>query len=182
MGKSVLKFEELTTLFCQIETVLNSPPISVMSDDPNEVEPLTPAHLSIGHRVDVLPSFLLDQTHDVDNCSPPKQQIQIIMLHFGNRWTKEYVTTLQERSKWRRETSNLKVGDLDSITDDKSAPLQWPIGRMHFVYSGADSAVRVVKVKTPTGIHNRPVQKLIKLPFDTSPPQSLMKHPVISCL
>ena len=72
MGNSVLTFEELTTLFCQIEAVLNSRPISVMSDDPNEVEPLTPAHLSIGHRLDVLPSFLLDQTHDVDNCSPLK--------------------------------------------------------------------------------------------------------------
>ena len=57
MGNSVLTFEELTTLFCLIEAVLNSLPISVMSDDPNEVEPLTPAHLSIGHRLDVLPSF-----------------------------------------------------------------------------------------------------------------------------
>ena len=105
MGNSVLTFEELTTLFCQIEAVLNSRPISVMSDDPNEVEPLTPAHLSIGHRLDVLPSFLLDQTHDVDNCSPSKRwyHIQNILLHFWNRWTKEYVTTLQERSKWRQQ-------------------------------------------------------------------------------
>ena len=75
MGKSVLTFDELTTLFCQIEAVLNSCPISVMSDDPNEVEPLTPAHLSIGHRLDVLPSFLLDQTHDVDNCIPQNDGI-----------------------------------------------------------------------------------------------------------
>ena len=140
-----------------------------MSDDPNEVEPLTPAHLSIGHRLDVLPSFLLDQTHDVDNCSPSKRwyHIQNIMLHFWNRWIKEYVTTFQERSKWRRETSNLKVGDLVFITDDNSAPLQWPIGRVHYVYNGPDSAVRVVKVKTPTGIYNRSVHKLKKLPIDT---------------
>ena len=89
------------------------------------------------------------------------------MLHFWNRWTKEYVTTLQERSKWRRETSNLKVGDLVFICDDNSAPLQWPIGCVHNVYNGPDSAVRVVKVKTPTGKYNRSVHKLKKLPIDT---------------
>ena len=47
MDNSALTFEELTTLFCQIKAVLNSRTISVMSDDPNDVEPLTPAHLSI---------------------------------------------------------------------------------------------------------------------------------------
>ena len=100
-GNSVLTFEVLTILFCQIEAVLNSRPISVMSDDPKEVEPLTPARLSIGHGLDVLPAFLLDQAHDVDNCSPSKQRYHIenIMLLFWNRWTKKYVTTLQERSK-----------------------------------------------------------------------------------
>ena len=96
MGNSVLTFEELRTLFCQIDAVQNSRPIDVMSDDPNEVEPLTPAHLSIGHGLDVLPSFLVDQAHDVDICSPSKHwyYIQNILWHFWNRWTKEYITIL----------------------------------------------------------------------------------------
>ena len=149
MGNRVLTIEELTTLFCQIEAVLNSRPISVMSDDPNEVEPPTSAHLSVRHGLHVLISYFFNQAHDVDNSSPSKQwyHIQNIMLHFWNKWTIEYVTTLQERSKWRRETSTLKVGDIVFITDDNSARLQWPIGRVHYVYSGPDSVVRVVKVK-----------------------------------
>ena len=46
-----------------------------MSDDPNEVEPLTPAHLSIGHVRDVLPSFLLDQAHNVTTAVPQSNRI-----------------------------------------------------------------------------------------------------------
>ena len=53
-----------------------------------------------------------------------------------------------------------------SFHHDNPAPLQWPIGRVHYVYTGPDSAVRVVKVKTPTGIYNRSVHKLKKLPID----------------
>ena len=46
--------------------VLNLRPINVMSDDPNEFEQLKSAHPSIGHGLDVLASFLQDQTHDVN--------------------------------------------------------------------------------------------------------------------
>ena len=53
-----------------------------MSDDANQVEPLTPAHLSIGHGLDVLPSFLLDQAHDVGNCSTSKRWFHIQNIFF----------------------------------------------------------------------------------------------------
>ena len=157
MGNSVLAFEELTTIFCQIEAVLISRPISVMSDDPNDVELLTPAHLSIRHGLDVLPSFLLDQAHDVDNCSPSKS------------YSEHYVAFLEHMDQRisNHITDNLKVGDLVFITDDNLAPLQWPYGCVHYVYNEPDSSVRVVKMKTPTGIYNCPVHKLKKLPIDT---------------
>ena len=89
MGNSVLTSDELTTHCCQIEAELNSRPISGMSDNPNEVKPLTPTHLFIGHGLDVLPSVLLDQAYDVDNCSSSKSlfHIQNFHLRFWNRWT-----------------------------------------------------------------------------------------------
>ena len=165
MGNSVLTFEELTKT---LEAVLNSRPISVMSDDPNEVELLTPAHLSIGHRLDMLPSFFWTKPMTWTTAVPRNDGItfRTFCCISGTDGPKN-TSTLQERSKWRRETSNLKMGDLVLITDDNSAPLQWPIGRVHYVYSGPDSAVRVVKVKTLTGIYNRSVHKLKKLPIDT---------------
>ena len=53
MGKGVLNCEELHTLFCQIEMVLNSRPISFLSDDPKDELPLTPADLCMGAKLEV---------------------------------------------------------------------------------------------------------------------------------
>lgn len=41
-------FEEFTTLLTRIESVLNSRPLSPMTDDPNELLALTPGHFLIG--------------------------------------------------------------------------------------------------------------------------------------
>ena len=60
---------------------------------------------------------------------------------------KEYVSTLQERTKWTKESSNLKVGDVVYVMDDNAAPLQLPLSRVSYVYSGPDNFVRVVKVR-----------------------------------
>ena len=91
--------------------------------------------------------------------------MQNLIGSFWKRWTKEYVSSLQERSKWKNENENLRIGDLVYLTDDNVAPLQWPLGRITYVYSRPDKFVRVVKVKTSNGIFNRPVAKLRKLPL-----------------
>ncbi|GFX00280.1 integrase catalytic domain-containing protein [Trichonephila clavipes] len=44
----ILNFEELTTLLCQIETCLNSRPLTPLSSDPSDVRALTPGHFIIG--------------------------------------------------------------------------------------------------------------------------------------
>ena len=75
------------------------------------------------------------------------------------------MSSLQERLKWNKETDNLKVGDIVYVTDDNSAPLQWPLARVSNVYNGPDQFVRVVKVKTSAGEYSRPVHKLKKLPL-----------------
>ena len=87
-------------------------------------------------------------------------------MDFGNIWSKEYVSILQERGKLTTEKEHLKLGDLVYITDDNAPPLQLPIGRVIYVYSGPDKFVRVVKIKTATGIYNRAVHKLRKMPLD----------------
>ena len=168
MGNNVLNYEELCTLFCQIENVLNSRPISPVSEDPNDENVITPADLCNGNKLDLLPSLSTSTPANIDACSPSKRWIYVqnLLNGFWKRWSKEYVSSLQERGKWTTERENLKLGDLVYITDDNAPPLQWPIGRVIYVYSGPDKFVRVVKIKTATGIYNRPVHKLRKMPLD----------------
>ena len=167
MGNSKLTFEELTTLFSQVEMVLNSRPISIISDDPKDDIILTPAHLCLGSKLEAIPSKQERTIKQLSTHSPTKRwfYIQNLLINFWKRWSKEYVSTLQERSKWNREVENLKVGDVVYVTDDNVPPLQWPLGRIWHVYSGPDQFVRVVKVKTSGGIYNRSVHKLRKLPL-----------------
>ena len=131
MGNKVLSFEEICTLLCQIEMILNSRPICPLSEDPNDEFFLTRAHFCLGGKLENLP--LSQTTNDLKNPdsthSPTKRWIQIqkMVSHFWKRWVKEYVLSLQERNKWRLETSNLKVGDIVFVFDDNVPPLQWPL-------------------------------------------------------
>ena len=67
MGNRVLTFEELSTLLCQIECVLNSRPLCPLSEDAKDAEPLTPTHFAIGGKLDALPFRV---TGAVDDATP----------------------------------------------------------------------------------------------------------------
>ena len=61
----VLSFDELCTLLCQIEMILNSRPICPLSEDPNDEFFLTPAHFCLGGMLENLP--LSQTTNDLKN-------------------------------------------------------------------------------------------------------------------
>jgi hypothetical protein len=87
---------------------------------------------------------------------------------FWKRWSKEYITTLQPRVKWADEQRSLKEGDLVLVTDERDAPLLWPLGRIIKIFPGNDKTTRVALVKTARGECKKPTVKLRLLPIKTS--------------
>ncbi|KAJ8929013.1 hypothetical protein NQ314_018324 [Rhamnusium bicolor] len=52
------------------------------------------------------------------------------------------------------------------LKEDNTPPLQWPLARVIRVLPGRDGRVRVVEIKTQSGIYTRPITKLCVLPLD----------------
>lgn len=85
---------------------------------------------------------------------------------FWQRWSHEYLQTLQQRSKWRTREPNTVVGELVLIIDDRLPPSKWLLGRVTEIFPDRHGHVRRVIVKTATGSYDRPIHKLASLPLN----------------
>ena len=156
-----LTFEELSTVISQIEACLNSRPLVPLThtnDDINEV--LTPAHFLIGRALTALP----DRSSDVQQPVSLLRRWQLcqnIVNHFWRKWSTEYLTSLNKYTKWPHRSVNVAVGDIVVLRDETLFPTSWPLARVINVHPGKDNLVRVVTVRTPKGVYNRPVTRIV---------------------
>lgn len=165
LGNAHLTFEELyTVLAMQIEGILNSRPLSPISSDPNDFSALTPSHFLIGRPLTSLPD---PDVLDIPiNKLGRFQLMQQVQQHFWRRWTREFLSELQCRVKWKVNNAKVQVGTLVLLRDDKSPPLKWALGRIQKLHFGADGVPRVADVKTVNGVVRRSFAKLCRLPVD----------------
>lgn len=162
-GDKIFTFEELSTVFCKIEMIMNSRPLCPMSDDPNEFDVITAGHFLIGQSMLSVPEFNLE---DVSLSRLSRwQSLQRITQSFWKRWSHDYLHTLQQRAKWYLSPPNLKEGDLVLIKSDVKHPSEWPLARIDKIHPGVDNIVRVVTVRTKNSTYKRPVNKLCPLPY-----------------
>lgn len=161
-----LCFEEFNTLLIQIEAILNSRPLCALTADPDDIQALTPGHFIIGQALNTLPEQALDDLRL--NRLDRYQLIQLKMHTFWKKWSHDYLTTLQQRSKWLQKHQNITEGQLVLIREDNIPPSRWLMGRIIKVFFGPDQLVRVVDVKCRQKVLRRSIHKLCHLPIDQS--------------
>lgn len=161
IGSQLLTYEELLTVLTQIETILNSRPLCVLTEDPHP-EPLTPAHFIMASPLTYLPSANISE--ESKSLRHRKQLLDQMVHSYWKRWRLEYLNSLQAREKWLKDTDNVKPGTVVLIHQDDVPPLRWPLGTIQEVYPGKDGRVRVALVKTATSTFKRPIVKLCPLP------------------
>lgn len=163
IGESTLSYEELSTLLTQIEACLNSRPMYANSSDLNDFTAITPAHFLVNTDLLSVPEpSLLDVN---SNRLSRWQMVQQMRQSFSKRWA-DYLSRLQNRPKWCRTKTNLTIGEMVLVRDDRFPSNKWPLARIIDVHPGADGCVRVVSVKTSTGIYRRNITKTCRLPID----------------
>ncbi|XP_062538270.1 uncharacterized protein LOC134206557 [Armigeres subalbatus] len=163
IGESPVSPEDFTTLLTQVEACLNSRPLTPLSDDPNDLEPLTPAHFLIGTSLLSIPEPELGSLPN--NRLNALQLIQKRLQDFWKRWRREYLCQLQSRNKRFKSGIQIEVGKLVVIKDDNQPPMKWRMGRISDIHPGSDGIVRVVTLKTANGSLIRPIEKLCFLPL-----------------
>jgi len=166
MGNAYLTFEEFYSLLTQIEAVLNSRPLTPLSTHPSDLSALTPAHFFlIGRPLTSVPNP--DVTHIPQSRLDRFQHLQQLQQHFWQRWSKEYLSELQCRTKWKVKSSQLREGTLVLIKEDNAPPMKWRMGRLVQLHPGKDSISRVVSIQTSKRIIRRSITKICPLPVDT---------------
>lgn len=163
VGTTILIYDELTTLLTQIEAILNSRPLTPLSSDPNDLHPLTPGHFLIGAPI-TAPAEPIVVDIPLNRLSR-WQHIMAMKQHFWNRWSKEYLNTLQQRNKWYIKEPNVKMDDLVIIKNENTQPLQWAMGRVVDLHPDKDGIVRVISVRTSSGITKKAISRVCVLPL-----------------
>ena len=169
VGTKKLTYVELQTLVCEIESILNNRPIGTDYDDDTEVI-LTPNHLLFGRRLEmtnIMGESVADSNVGNNKLIKRRRFLDKMLLHFWERWRKEYVTSLREcqRTSKQRHSAKIEVNDVVIIYDDKQPRHLWKIGKINEIIPGRDGRIRgaIVKVGKSGAIIRRPVNRLYPL-------------------
>ena len=158
----VLTDFQMITVFTEVEVVVNNRPLTANSDDIEDLEVLTPNHFLIGRNFSN--NSHLGDIRSNDVCSRKRwRQVQYISEQFWKRCLREYLPTLTRRTKWTTQAKPLRVGDLVMLQEDNTKRGSWPLGRIENVYPGSDGVIRIVDVRTKTGVYKRPAMKIYPL-------------------
>lgn len=166
---SVLRLQTLDndglyTAFCEVEAILNDRPITKLSDDPNDLEPLTPNHILLLKGKSAMPPGLF-----VKQDLYAKQrwrQVQYISDLFWKCWVQEYPPLLQERQKWNQRKRSIVAGDIVLVVDSTAPRGSWLLCKVLETFPDKNGFVQSVCLKTKCNIMERAVNK--NLPVDGS--------------
>ena len=167
-----LSDENLSTLLCEVEAIINSRPITEISSDPNDLEALTPNHILLLHSGVTFPPGVFKE----QDCYYKRRwrQVQYLSDLFWTRWRRQYIVLLQQRQKWQSEERQHTPGDLVLVIDSQLPRSQWLLGRIVDVVKDKLGYVRTARVRVSkcknssmsefnTSVILRPITKLILL-------------------
>ena len=158
---------------------MNSRPLISESSDPGEARALTPGHFLIGGPITSLPNP--DLTQVPANRLKYWELVTQRMQNFWKRWSEEYLNTLQQRTKWKKEKNEVLVNDIVIVKEDNMPPTRWPLGLITEVHPGPDGIVRVVTVRMRVGnLDNTSKQQAIKMNELRRPLTKLIFVPSVS--
>lgn len=154
-----LTHECLVTFMTEVVAILNSRPIAQISTDPENPLILSPSMLLTG-KEECLP--VISESFDMkDMYRAQWKHVQVMSDIFWKQWRNDYLHSLQQRTKWRSQSDNLKIGDVVLLRDKSANRGDWPLGIIS-VPSDDTVCVRVYKDEK-TVQYTRPISEMVLL-------------------
>ncbi|KAF8763186.1 hypothetical protein HNY73_021391 [Argiope bruennichi] len=172
LGRACLSYEEVNTILCDCEDIVNSRPITYVSEH-DDLKPITPSSFLRERRKNGIPDL------DHLELSPEyfrKRRLYRCKLQeeLKNRFRLEYLGQLRQQTKKMINSHDFKVGDvIVKVTGQKR--WNWPLRKITEVFPGKDGSFRLVKVKTKNGEFLQPVQRLYALEVQTPSVENLLE-------
>ena len=152
---------ELMTAFTGAEELIHSTQLTYQSTNPLDDVSLTPNHFLFGQVGGQFAPESVDSSQF--NLRKRWRRIQELVRHFWHRWLREWLPTLNRRTKWQKEQKDVQVNDVVLVIDPDTPRGQWPLRRVLEAYPGKDNHVRAVKVQVGHKELITPVAKICPL-------------------
>ncbi len=164
-----LRYDELYTLLTEAESVLNSRPITTLTEEETQQGSyLTAGHFLIGRPMRALPTSTPSTAKTTD--LRRWRLVSKLKSELWQSWIQQYLRTQQERSRWIKPHQPLQTGDLVFLKDEVLKTRAWPLARVVETYPGDDGQVRAVKIRCKGKDYHRAAQMCILfVPDDASP-------------
>lgn len=152
-----LSVSELTTMLCNVESILNSRPLTYLSSTDPELA-LTPAHL-LGSAPSAKEGLGDSGVKSVNTDVAPSSLRKIfigkneLLNKFWLCFNKQYLTSLREQHfrKSRKRETTPSVGDVCLLQNENQPIWQWNLVRITQLMASKDGQVRKVKIRTTNG-------------------------------
>ena len=163
MGSHTLCRAEFSTLLCKVEAILNSRLLVALSDDPSDLNALTPGHFLIERPLVSVPEPSLLNTPE--NLLSRWQLVRRMQERIWSSWSHDYLHSLQQRSKWCNAHPNVHVNELVLLKNNLLPPAKWELDRITQVHPGSDGLARVITLRTSHSEFKRPITQICRLPI-----------------
>ncbi|GFY63069.1 integrase catalytic domain-containing protein [Trichonephila inaurata madagascariensis] len=140
LGKALLTFEELTTTLVEIEYIVNSRPLTYVTDDFSKSNPLTPLDfLQYGRKNHDYHLHFAELTNKVSNTESlikRKQHQTTLLKHFWNNWKTHYLLDLKTVHHFKSPNihKDIKIGDVVLVEGSSKSKLLWDLGTIQETY------------------------------------------------
>ena len=158
LGKAVLNYEELYTILCDVEYLVNSRPLTYVYENAEELQPITPLHFIQDIKTGEVPDLDYIDSNSVNIRFNYLQKLRELLR---SRFRKEYLAELTQFRN-NKNRGSIKKGDVVLIENDKKR-IHWPLGKIIEVFPGKDGNERIARIKVSDGEIVRPFQRLYNL-------------------